>query len=63
MKKILFVAAIAAFSLTSTVAFAGGKDKTKSKAKTECSAGEKKACCASKTSCSKTTTTKAVPAK
>ncbi|MES2627840.1 MAG: hypothetical protein V4616_02620 [Bacteroidota bacterium] len=61
MKKILLFGAVAAFALTSSTAFAGGKEKSK-KAKTECAAGEKKACCASKTSCTKKTA-EATPAK
>ncbi len=56
MKKIFLVGAIAAFTLTTSVAFAGGKDKTKGKAKTECTKGEKKACCASSTACKKPAT-------
>lgn len=57
MKKVLLVAAVAVLGLTTAaVANNGGKGKDKTKAKTECTKGEKKACCASKSSCSKPAT-------
>ncbi len=61
MKKTLLIAALAVFALSTTTAYAGGKDKGKEKSKKECAKAcakeeGKPACCAKKTACQKPAT-------